>query len=285
MTVAANYTQRIGHALSAIEAGAQSGDWPDLSAWAEAAAMSEFHFHRTYRLLTGETPQHTLTRARIGSSLPELMGPQGIMGATGASAYGSSQSYARALKALTGATPSQLRVDSALFDEVARQVMQASDAGGVIAIEITQLNPLKLVAAEAVGDYKDLNHGFHHLFDLVMAQIAPEDITGLYGVPYDDPRDVPAQACRFDCAVSTAASVEPRGDLKALGIDGGHALRLRHKGDYDFVHNALDDLYRLAIVLDLELAEVNPLHFYHSDPEEVAEEDLIADVHLMLKES
>ncbi len=285
MTVAANYRERIGRALQAIEEGAERGDWPDLSTLAEAAAMSEFHFHRIYRLLTGETPQSTLTRARIGGSLPELKGAEGIMGATGASAYGSSQSYARAVKALTGATPSQLQSDPELFDAVVERVMQPAAEAGTIAIEITQLSPLKLVAAHAVGDYEDLNHGFDHLFELVMEQVAPDAITGLYGVPYDDPRDVPAEACRFDCAVSTAAPVEPRGELKSLELSGGHALRLRHEGNYDFIHNALDDLYRVVIALDLELADNNPLHFYHSDPEEVAEADLVADVHLMLKES
>lgn len=284
MTVAANYRHRISRALAAIEAGSQRGDWPGLGALAEAAAMSEFHFHRIYRLMTGETPQQTLARARIGGSLPELKGAGGIMGATDASAYGSSQSYARAVKALTGATPSQLQADPQLFAAVVERVMQPAGDSGVIAIEITQLSPLRLVAAEAVGDYKDLNHGYHQLFELVLAQIAPEEITGLYGVPHDDPRDVAPEACRFDCAVSTTRAVEPHGDLKLIGVEGGHALRLRHRGDYDLVHAALDDLYRIAIALDLDLADANPLNFYHSDPEEVAEQDLVADIHLMLKE-
>ncbi|NVE95155.1 AraC family transcriptional regulator [Altererythrobacter sp. JGD-16] len=284
MTIAANYTQRIERTLQSIEGGAQTGDWPDLSALAEAAAMSEFHFHRIFRLMTGETPQQTLTRARIGGSLPELKGPDGIMGATGASAYSSSQSYARALKALTGATASQLQADPALFSEVAERLKRPAEEGGVIAIEMTQLQPLTLVASRAVGAYEDLNYGFDRLFELVMQQVGPEDITGLYGVPHDDPRDVPTEACRFDCAVSTSADVEPQDDLKALEITGGHALRLRHKGDYDRVHEALDNLYRIAIALDLELADNNPLNFYHSDPESVAEEELIADIHLMLKE-
>lgn len=285
MTVAANYQHRIERALSAIEAGAQSGEWPDLAALAEAAAMSEFHFHRIYRLMTGETPQQTLSRARIGGSLPELKGEGGIMAATGASAYGTSQSYARAVKSLTGATPSQLRDDPARFDEVVAEIMKPIDDTSVLGIEITQLTPIKLVAARAVGDYKDLNHGYYNLFDLVLEQIAEEEVTGLYGIPYDDPREVPAEACRFDCAVTTSAEVEPRGDLEAITINGGSAITLKHRGDYDDVHAALDHLYRVAIALDLEIADEQPLNFYHSDPENTAVEDLVADIHLMLKEA
>lgn len=284
MTVAANYVQRIERALATLEVGARTGDWPGLAQLAEAAAMSEFHFHRIYRLMTGETPQQTLARARIGGSLPELRGPDGIMGATGASAYASSQSYARALKSLTGATPSQLRADPELLAQVAEALMQPVDGGKDMAIEITELAPLTLVARHTIGDYKALNLGYHALFEGVLAQIAPQQITGLYGVPHDDPRDIPPADCRFDCAITTAVSVEPSGELQMLERPGGPALRLRIPGDYDRVHAAIDHLYRLAIALDLELADSLPLNFYHADPETTPEEELLTDIHLMLQE-
>ena len=283
MTVAANYFQRIERALAAIEAGSASGDWPSLAHLAEAAAMSEFHFHRIYRLMTGETPQQTLSRARIGGSLPELRGKEGIMGATGASAYATSQSYARALKSLTGATPSQLQRDAGLFDEVSAAIMQPVEGGSEMEVEIVTLTPLKLVARRAVGDYRDLNHGFESLFESVLAQIAPEDVTGLYGIPLDDPRSIPPEECRFDCAITTMAEVQPDGELRQHDRAGGSALRLRMPGDYDLAHDALDHLYRIAISLDVELADTLPLNFYHGDPETTPEEELLTDIHLMLE--
>ena len=286
MTTQAGYIARIGRALARIERGAASGDWPDLAQLAEAAAMSEFHFHRIYRLLTGETPQQTLSRARIGGSLPTLAGPEGIMGATGASAYASSQSYSRAVKALTGATPSQLRADRDLFDAVAEAIMRPAreETGAELSIEIAELAPLRLYAVTKTGDYGELNHGYYRLFELVTAQLPVEQITGLYGVPHDDPRFRPPEECRFDCAVSTSEEVATDGELFALAVEGGAALRLRIPGDYDRVHAALDHLYRVAIALDLELADNLPINFYHRDPEETPEEDLLTDIHLVLAE-
>lgn len=284
MAVAANYSARIERAIARIEEGAATKDWPDLSQLAEAAAMSEFHFHRVYRLLTGETPQKTLSRARLGGSLPALRGIDGVMAATEVSDYSSSQSYARALKALTGATPTQLRENPALFNEVVDTVMRPVEGSSELAIEITELSPLRLVAVRAVGDYEQLNLGYFRLFDLVLAQIAPEQVTGLYGIPYDDPRDIPAQDCRFDCAISTSVEVEPQGDLCAVTTAGGPALKLRIPGDYNLVHAALDHLYRVAIALNLELDEAQPLNFYHHDPEEVPVDQLVTDIHLMLAE-
>ncbi len=284
MARTAQYVQRIERALARIESGAATGDWPSLAQLAQAAAMSEFHFHRIYRILTGETPQTTLSRARVGGSLPVLTGPDGIMGATDASAYATSQSYARALKSLTGATASQLRADPELFAKVSAQIMQPANPDGVMAVEIVELSPLKLAAARAVGDFSDLNHGFFHLFELVLEQIAPDQVTGIYGIPLDDPRHTPAELCRFDCAITASANIVPLGDLKLLQIGGGSALRLRLEGDYDNVHAALDHLYGLAIALDLELASELPLNFYHNDPEETPEEELLADIHLKLAE-
>ncbi|WFL78385.1 AraC family transcriptional regulator [Altererythrobacter arenosus] len=284
MATAADYTRRIERALARIETGAASGDWPGLAELAEAAAMSEFHFHRIYRLLTGETPQQTLSRARLGGSLPALQGSAGIMAATERSAYATSQSYARALKALTGATPSELRADRALFDEVVEGLMRPVDDAHELTIEIAELSPLRLVATRAVGDYKDLNLGYYRLFDLLLEQIAPEQVTGLYGVPHDDPRHTPAQDCRFDCAVTTSAEVTLAGELTQIEVGGGPSLMLRIPGDYDKVHAALDHLYRVAIALELELAPVQPVNYYHHDPEEVPVEELVTDIHLMLAE-
>lgn len=283
MNKPAYYQQRIERALALVEDASQTGDWPDLPALASAAALSEYHFHRLYRLMTGETTQQTLARARIGGSLPHLQGPDGIMGGTRASNYASSQSYARAVKALTGATPSQLRSDPSLLASVLDTIVKPGAQEGVLSIEIVELSPVRLICARAVGDYSQLNHGFHRLFELVMEKVAPDRITGLYGIPHDDPRDTPAAQCRFDCAVTVLDAIEANGELSVVPVPARPALRLRHKGDYDQIHEALDGLYSVALILDVELAETLPLHHYHDDPDDKAEEDLLADAYLVLK--
>ena len=285
MAMRADYQGRIGRALALIERAGQTGDWPDLAALASAAALSEFHFHRIYRLLTGETPQQTLARARLGGSLPALAGPHGIAAATASSAYATSQAYARALKALTGATPSQLRADSARFAEVAEAIVRPAVGGGVapLAIEIVELEPLRLMAVQRAGDYGDLNDGYAHLFELLLNQIKPEEITGLYGQPHHDPRFIAVDDLRFTCAVSTAAPVQPEADMAAHDLPGGPALCLRLQGDYDAAHGALDALYALAVALDLPLADGLPLYLYHDDPEEVPACDTVVDLYLPMR--
>lgn len=152
------------------------------------------------------------------------------------------------------------------------------------ALEITieSLMPLRLAVLRNIGDYSELNQGFGLLFERLMEHLTPEDITGLYGIPYDDPREVAAQQCRFDCAVTTLQDV-PTGDgvLEAL-ITGGIALRMSHAGDYDHIHPAIDELYREAVLANLPIADRPLLIHYLDDPEEVPVDGLRAHVHLSL---
>lgn len=283
----ADYLGRIERALALIEGAAGSECWPGVPDLARAAAMSEYHFHRVYRLMTGETPQQTLSRARLGGSLPALAGRGGIADGAAHSAYATNQSYARALKALTGATPSQLRADPDRFAAAvaALSVPGAGDppmAPAPVEIAIVELAPLRLVARRNVGAYEALNGGFARLFEELMEQVGPEQVTGLYGIPHDDPRSCPPDQCRFDCAVSVDGDVAPRGGLALADIAAGPQLRLTMAGDYDRIHGALDHLYQIAIALDMPLADALPLNHYHHDPDVVAEADLRADVYLAL---
>ena len=284
----AHYLARIERALALVQDAAGSHEWPSLADLAAQAAMSPFHFHRIYRLATGETPQSTLSRVRLGASLPVLAGTGGIAAATERSGYATSQSYARALKSLTGATPSELRADpQRLADVVAAICTPAGGAGTSppdCRIELVDLAPIQLASVRKTGDYRKLDEGYHALFERVLSHVDESAVLGLYGIPHDDPRDCDPHECRFDCAVELSADCSQPGDVDTIAREAAPALRLRLPGDYDAVHTALDELYRVVLALDLRLADDLPLNHYHHDPEEVPVEELLADIHLCLVE-
>lgn len=283
-----SYAERIERAIAVLERDASEGEPPGVARLAEAAALSPFHFHRVFRLMTGETVGDAVARVRLGGSLPELAGPDGIRAAVDRSGYATTQAYARAVKGRTGATPSQLRADPALRNSAAEAMRRPAGGGGggapPLTVEIVSFQPVRLLALRNVGDYAELNRGYIRLFELLAEQDAVEHVTGLWGIPHDDPRFVPPDKCRFDCAVSTDGAGVPEGEVRGLDIAGGTSLRLRIPGDYDRVHAALDTLYLFAIREDLPLADRLPVNYYHADPEEVPVEDLLADIHLFLEE-
>ena len=99
------YADKIDRVIAHLE---QAED-ADLDQLASVAALSPHHFHRIYRLMTGENVAETVQRVRLGRSVPELQDESvTITAAAGASGFSTSQSFARAFPRRT-AQDSHLR--------------------------------------------------------------------------------------------------------------------------------------------------------------------------------
>jgi DNA gyrase inhibitor GyrI len=83
---------------------------------------------------------------------------------------------------------------------------------------VISVEPLRLLAIRNIGGYAELNAGYTRLFDLVLAQLPPEALQGIYGVPHDDPRFTEPENCRFACALAVGDAGDATGELTA-GID------------------------------------------------------------------
>jgi AraC family transcriptional regulator len=137
-----------------------------------------------------------------------------------------------------------------------------------------------VMAIRNVGDYRELNHGYGLLFETLSGLVSPEAIVGIYGIPHDDPREVPLDQCRFDCAFQLDRAVDAAGDLKSIDLAGGEYARMDHKGDFDLIHNAIDALYDWAIANN-HMVDDRPLFIHYlDDPDEVPPEEQRAQIWL-----
>lgn len=274
------YATRIERAIALLERSLGTGDVPSLADLAAEAAMSEYHFHRIFRLMTGEAPGAAITRARLAGSLP-VLSADGIGAATGQSGYATSQAYARALRAATGQTPTGLSQDPEALGRTAKALGRPpADPQTALRIEIVDLAPLRLLAVRNVGAYAELNRGFGRLFDLVLAQMGPENLQAIWGIPHDDPRDAAPEACRFTCALDTGGIGKPGEDLEERLLPGGQHLSFFATGDYDALHGLIDALYAELISRDLPVGEGPVLINYLDDADEVSPPNQRAHVYL-----
>ncbi|MFP1131020.1 GyrI-like domain-containing protein [Asticcacaulis sp. W401b] len=279
LTPSVDYAQRIERVLKHLEA-TDFTEVPDLDEMAGIAALSPFHFHRIYRLMTGETPAETIRRIRLARATGAL--EHSIGEATQAAGYATSQAFARALKSETGHTASEIRQSESLREGLSHQLRRPAIAQSPLAVEIVEAEPLTLTALRNTGAYPQLNAVYQRLFDLVFSQLPIEDLGGLYGYQHDDPRCTPLEACRAEVAVDVGGKAELIEDLYHIVVPGGLYARLRHYGDYDAVQPTMDALYLAAIDAGYALAD-QPLHLHFlDDPEEVATADLRCDLYLPL---
>lgn len=284
----AQHAQRIERALQRLQQVVANGEAPNLAELAAAAALSEYHFHRVFRCMTGETVGEATTRIRLGQAVQRLAGPDALRQATDASGYATPQSFARALKQQSGATPGELQAQperrDAVRDALARPETGDADMAPPLRIEIASFEPLRLLAVRNVGDYRELNMGYGRVFEQVCAQLGPEAIQGIYGVPHDDPRIVEPGHCRFDCALDTSGLGQAQDGLQVLELAAGRYARLPHAGDYDAIHAAIDALYDWAVAHDRPIADRPLFIHYLDDPEQVPTEQLRAFAYLPLAE-
>ncbi|ESQ92241.1 AraC family transcriptional regulator [Asticcacaulis benevestitus] len=276
------YAQKIDRVLRHLE-GTDLSEIPNSEALAAVAAMSAYHFQRIYRLMTGETLGDTIKRIRLARALPELVAQGSVSEATGAAGYATSQALARALKAATGHTASDIRGNAEAQGRLEETLRRPTftDTPPPTPVEIVAAEPLRLMAVRNVGAYAELNAAYNHLFEIVFSKWPMEALQGLYGLPSDDPRFVVDADCVFEAAIAIDDPA-PLEDIHVLEIAGGYYARQRHQGNFDHIYPAVDALYEAVIDAGHQIADMPLYLHYLDDPEEVPEAYQRTDIYLPL---
>ncbi|MXP26892.1 helix-turn-helix domain-containing protein [Altererythrobacter indicus] len=287
LQTADDYTARISRALALIESRACGEEPPTLAEMAEAAALSPFHFHRIFRLMTGETVGALCKRLRLARSLAALGDTAfTITEASAGSGYATSQAFARALRQTTGLSAMESRTSPDSAAAMSDRLMQSPSKETPLAVEVVSLDPFRVMALRRQGAYDDLDSAYGALFDTVFTAVNMEELVNIWGVPLDDPFSHDAAQLSFDCAVDIGDAAPDLAMLAEKGIQpiilGGYAaLHLRHVGSHDAVHAKMDDLYRIVLESQgIELTASPPLIRYLDQPEEKPESELRSDLYL-----
>ena len=276
-----DYAARIARALALVEDTPAGDEPPDLAALAAAAAFSPFHFHRVFRVMTGETVGAAIRRIRLARALDDLTdGARTVTDAAAGSGYATSQAFARAVQAATGASASAYRSDPVAAQRIAARLREAPVQDSPLGITVTSLDPFRVVALRRDGPYEALNEGYDALFGVVFEDVAMDALQGIWGVPLDDPFSVRPEARRFDCALDIGEAEVTDPAVVPMTLGGGRVLAADHVGDYDRIHAAFDQLYTYALRHGHALAEAPPLALYHDQPDEKPEAELRATLYL-----
>ncbi|MEM0986242.1 MAG: GyrI-like domain-containing protein [Pseudomonadota bacterium] len=255
---------------------------PSLDEIATASGLSKFHFHRLFRLVTGETCSDALTRIRLARAANLLKDPAvTVTDAAFSAGYGSSQSFAKALKRVLDQSASSLRAsDDRLAAAVETLAVPEQASATAMRIEIAAFDPFDVITIRTDGTYPALNVVYGALFE---AAGDPGLVDAILGTPFGDIGS--AEDLRFDCALKLAADADalPEG-VSRTRIDGGAFLLARHVGSYDGLPDTLDQLYLAALAAeDIRIGAAPALFHYLDDPETTAEADLRTDLYLPVR--
>jgi AraC family transcriptional regulator len=276
------HASRISRAVALMAERLREEKTPTLDELADAAAMSKFHFHRVFRLLTGETCAEAVQRLRLAAAAQALAQPgTRVTEAAMRAGYSSGQAFAKALKDAVAVPASSLRADPERLAAVIATLSEPCRPGRqpMIRLEIASLDPLDVFVVTTQGRYPELNDTFSGLF---MAAGGPENVRAILGWPLGDRTNDAEGAHLFVCGlVLKAPAADPAPDMRTEQAGGGLHLLCRHSGSFDGLLETVDALYAAALgVPGLEFRNAPPLFHYLDDPDETPEADMRTDIYL-----
>ena len=269
--------KQIERAVGHIERELREDRTPSLESIANAAGLSAYHFHRIFKLMTGETCAQAITRLKLAQSTPALRDPQkAITDAAMTAGYSSSQAYSKAFKRVLLDTPTQVKDDPERLDAVIKALLEPECEGSdpPAKIRIGSLEPLEILVMSTVGEYPNLIETYGALYDRAGG---PDSVHAALGIFAQDIDLASGRDFEFD------AAIVPRN----VALDGTSRLGradyaiIQHTGADAEIPTTLDTLYSAILAqADTHFRDAPYLFHYIDDPEFVDEDECRIDLYI-----
>ncbi|MDJ0752613.1 MAG: AraC family transcriptional regulator [Ardenticatenaceae bacterium] len=201
------YIQRVNGVLDYITT--HPVDELSLKTLAGVAGFSEFHFHRIFKAVVGETLNQFVWRVRIerGANLLRANPDMQISDAAAACGFTSLAGFSRAFKTRFGRSPARWDRQTRLQNEPAAetppvyQVTELQSCSQEFAVTFREMPAQRLAYIRVHDAYSDANRiedAYCRLLDWFTARGGNLKDTTLFGMSQDDPDITPVELCRFD---------------------------------------------------------------------------------------
>lgn len=281
--MAGNYENRMMRVQTYIH-DTPAGDM-SLDHLADIAALSRFHFQRTYRLLMGETATQAVRRIRMHrASVALIHSEKPLQDIAREVGYPNLASFSRVFSETFGQPPSAFRAVGTQLAASAVQPTLAIKGTSMFPISIRDEPARHLAAIPHKGDYQLIGRDFEQLFGLLgMRGLMPR--TGaMIGVYYDDPDSTPTEDLRSLAAVEFPQEARIDPPIERATLPAGRHAVLLFKGPYTGLPAGYAQLFRDWLPnSDEEPGDAPAFELYLNNPRETAPEDLLTEICLPLK--
>ena len=262
----------------------------DLTALAERAALSPYHFHRIYKAVTGETPAATVRRLRLENIARQLFydSNANITALALEHGYASSQALAKAFRAHFGMSASALRACRDF--EIWIETMQNSKIGHLLHKSGHAANAVNGDTAPVINPQEPAMTTDMQTTTLAPCAVAYIRVTGEYGKNYepatnrlyqwagahgladgeclfiylDSPEITPADKCRTDICLTVPDDTATGNGIKKRHLPGGsYALIRRTVTDPAQYRVYWEEIMSAVIAAQLEIDDRPCFEQYH----------------------
>ncbi len=271
MSTLDEHRRRIARAVAHLEAHL---DEPlDVVSLARVACISEYHFHRVFRAIVGESAMSHVRRLRLELAARKLRtSDRRVIEIALEADFESHEAFTRAFTAHFGVSPSAYRRAHTPSGGADRLPVPAEAFA-----RVETRDAIPVLALRHVGAYSDVGATWSSLYTAALSR----GIAGpAYGLCYDDPDVTEPTRFRYDACLATDAAIEPWGDARLHVIEEGRYVMTLHQGSYATLGVTYGQLTRWALERDLSLAPDASVERYLNAPGTVPEADLRTEVAL-----
>jgi len=190
---------------------------------AQVAAYSEQHFHRTFKVVVGESVHCYIRRVRLEFAANQLMFDvqASIQSVAIRCGFNSVSSFSRAFKVAFGMSPGRWRSgQSQIKTKVTADALTLKTD---FPYKIRELPTRKVAYVRHRGYDKSIKLAWQKL--IAWASTQGIDYSQQFGLHHSNPTIVPLQDCRYVACIGITESVLARGPVNVLKIPGGlHAI-------------------------------------------------------------
>lgn len=276
-----DYTQRINKVVAYINNHLDES--LDLKTLSEVAALSEFHFHRVFKALKGETIGAHITRLRLEATARLLRyTPLPIEEIAFNIGYETPASLSKAFKNQYGITPSEYRTNKDIY------IMKKEIINPHLALKapkIMDLEPKNLIYVALTGEYGTLNYGkaYEQLWAVVKSQkLFTKGIESI-GVFYDDPKITEISLQRSEICLSIHKPACPEGEVSCKSLAGGKYAVFFYQGSYSHLAAVDDAAMRWVVESEYELRDEPLFEKYLNDSRRTPEEKLKTEIYIPIR--
>lgn len=273
-----DYIQRINKVVAYINDHLDES--LDLKTLAEVAALSEFHFHRVFKALKGESIGAHISRLRIEAAARLLrysaLSIEDIAFNIG---YEAPAALSKAFKNQYGITPTKYRTNKDIYI-MKKEIINPDLA--LKAPKIIELEPKNLIYVALTGKYGTLDYGkaYEQLWAVVKSQkLFTKGIESIC-VSYDDPKITEASLQRSEVSLSIHKHADPEGEVSCKTLAGGKYAVFFYQGSYTHLSAVYDAAMRWVIDSEYEVREEPTFEKYLNDSRRTPEEKLKTEVYI-----
>lgn len=282
-----SYLESINKAIAFIENNSATDI--QLKDIAVKANLSQYHFHRVFKSLTGDTTKDFLTRLRLEKAALKLKHAQNDIGQIALDCgYQNHETFTRAFKDYFGLTPIEYRSSiAALTINKQKEYEKANIDLSTLHVQgpvFKTIPDLHLAYIRHTGSYDKVGSSFQRLMFWAAGHLALKLKPVTIGIVHDNPDLTAEPYIRFDACVLLSKEIKPNGEIGYKKIEGGKFAVFTYKGAYENFYTVYDYIYNVCLFdMKVELADKPALEWFIKSPPFYKAENFVTDFYVPIK--